>query len=101
MFAVLRPVIARSLGPIHKSGLPYRAYVVVKWLAQNAVMDYVLTAFCLLDAHRGLAVWASWGYVGHLLPAALWAALTLLQLVLPRPPRSGGGGGGKHHHKSQ
>lgn len=79
VFALGRPAVAAAgLVPANKAGPAYRAWTAAKVVLLQAAMDYALVPFCLLDARRGLAFWASWGYAGHIVAVALLAASALL-----------------------
>jgi hypothetical protein len=56
-------------------------------------MDYCLAPFCLLDVKRGLAVWASVGYVGHVLPLATLAVMYALKAAGLAGGKAAGAGG--------
>jgi hypothetical protein len=78
VFALGRPAVAAAgLVPGDKGGLAYRAWTAAKVVLLQAAMDYALVPFCLLDARRGLAFWASWGYAGHIAAVALLLASAL------------------------
>jgi hypothetical protein len=38
------------------------------WMITLGCLDYSLSAFCLLDFARGIAVWRSFYFVGHVVP---------------------------------
>jgi lysophospholipid acyltransferase len=79
LLAALEPIVAppfikvAGADPSHRSR-SQRA-LVHAWRALQVagtllVLDYALVAFCLLDPRKGLAVWAHWGYAGHILALA-------------------------------
>ena len=55
------------------------------------VLDYALSAFCLLDAPRGLLVWRSLFFMGHVLGAVLVALGLGLEAAAPRKSKAAAG----------
>lgn len=60
----------------------------LQWLLTMFVLDYALSAFCLLDAPRGLLVWRSLFFMGHVLGAVLVALGAGLEAAAPRKPKA-------------
>jgi lysophospholipid acyltransferase len=78
MLGVWAPLLAWAGVPPARGGsaraLAWRG---VCWACTHATLTYCVTAFCLLDAHRALTVWRSWGYAVHVLPLVAWAVGTV------------------------
>lgn len=84
---------AGHLLPQPGSGAAYTAYWAAGKLLMHLSMDYCLAPFCLLDVKRGLAVWASVGYVGHVLPVATLAVMYALKAAGLAGGKAAGAGG--------
>jgi len=93
-YALLRPTLTGGTGKSPTAGPAYYALTAFKWLVRILSLDYTLTAFLLLDARRGIAVWRSAYFSVHLIALAIVLICTLLQPLVS--------GGSKHkHHKGE
>ena len=75
-------------GPVTKKGAePGAASKLGQWLLKSFVLNYSLSAFCLLDAERGLTVWRSLYYSLHVLAVLLIVAAVAMEAGAGKKPR--------------
>lgn len=67
----------------------FAAVVLVEFVAIHLAWAYILVPFCLFEAHKGLAVWRSVGYAGHLIPLAYFLLAAVLRRLFPQAPLPG------------
>lgn len=89
----LRPYLILSLGWTDGGRMPrtgplwaplYVLWSVLKQMITFGSLSYVMGPFVVFHWEKGLAIWAYWGYLGHLVPILIFIGALALKSLTPK-----------------